>query len=149
MARNASCFVNFQTVELSKTLFGIQQASPCPCWCQWCTYYSKHNTGYSALKKIWTNYCTQVKCAVNTDYLRPPFSPNHGLCIFSFFDIFALITVWVTQPIKSADINYSHFMFLNNEKRKRKVISQQLNVFYFTKALIGDISPCTAVSAIT
>lgn len=28
MARNASCFVNFQIVELSKTLFGIQQASP-------------------------------------------------------------------------------------------------------------------------
>lgn len=28
MARNASCFVNFQTVELSKTPFGIQQASP-------------------------------------------------------------------------------------------------------------------------
>lgn len=27
MARNASCFVNFQTVELSKTLFSVQQAS--------------------------------------------------------------------------------------------------------------------------
>jgi len=28
MARNASCFVDFQTVELSKIRFGIQQASP-------------------------------------------------------------------------------------------------------------------------
>lgn len=28
MARNASRFVNFQTVELSKTLFGIQRERP-------------------------------------------------------------------------------------------------------------------------
>jgi len=40
-------------------------------------------------------------------------------------------------------------MFLSNENRKRKVISQQLNVFCFPEALTGDISPCTAVSAIT
>lgn len=107
MARNAFYSVNSQTVGLSKTLvFGMQVLSLLmPAVCLLPQTPPWKFTLKSNLNKM---YCTWVKCVATTDYLWPVFNPNHGLCIFSLFGIFSVITVWVTETITSADISYPH-----------------------------------------